>query len=241
MPMAKSATLKRRTNSRTSNWIGVTNNEHDWMRPKTIYENSDERIWQSYLSNVSKNKLNFSLKENCIRASSSEDSVKMMVPYFAITNYPTPELKAKAKPLKEFLLIDFGDGETLKINKTLLDVFQKIEESRYLLDFKENWDDEGSPAYLLSTWKKAVKFVANYTGLIYETFLKSIPTPEIYHSFNGSIDILWKSDKYQLLINIPADNSPAKFYGDNYLLDKIQGSFDPANYNQGLILSLLAQ
>ncbi|MFQ5677782.1 MAG: hypothetical protein ACE5G1_17970, partial [bacterium] len=67
-----------------------------------------------------------------------------------------------------------------------------------------------------------------------------IPTPKITPGPNGSIDILWKSANYRLLINIP-DNpkKQASFYGDNFSTDTIEGTFNPSNFNQGLLLTIL--
>ena len=137
--------------------------------------------------------------------------------------------------------IELKEGNKITLPQELVSVFDAIEKSRYILKLEDNWDDEGSPKYDFDTWKRSVLFVANYSKLIYERFSKVILAPQIYHSIKGSIDLLWKNSNYQLLINIPSGNKPAKFYGDNYDLDNIEGTFDPSTYKLGLILTLLDQ
>ena len=45
---------------------------------------------------------------------------------------------------------------------------------------------------------------------------------------------------YKLLINIPKEiDAPASFYGDDYKMDKIKGTFDSSKLNCGLLLLLL--
>lgn len=120
------------------------------------------------------------------------------------------------------------------------DLYECIEKSKYILELKENWDDEGSPPYKKSTWIRAIKFVSDYALWIFTETNKVIDTPKICHGPNGSIDILWKKGNYRLLINIPENTEkPASFYGDDYNSQKVKGEFNISNYNQGLLLTLL--
>jgi len=120
------------------------------------------------------------------------------------------------------------NGKTLRISSELILLIQSIEKSKYILDLKDNWDDEGAKAYLEDTWIKAIRFIVNYAELILANTGKSIIAPDIYHGPDGSIDLLWKHLSFNLLINIPKDNMLlGTFYGDDYSSQKIEGSFNP--------------
>ncbi|MBA7567308.1 hypothetical protein ES708_09018 [subsurface metagenome] len=123
---------------------------------------------------------------------------------------------------------------------TLLHIYDEIEESKYILQLKDNWDDEGSPSYKKSTWIKTIKFIINLSNSALDKCDLIIPRPKIYHGSNGSIDILWKNEDFRLLINVPEDiESSATFYGDDYDKQKIEGTFNPGKLNSGLLLSLI--
>ena len=114
----------------------------------------------------------------------------------------------------------------------LINIYKSIIESKYILELENNWDDEGSPPYKKSTWKTAIKFLITLSNLAYDKIGVIIDAPRIYHSSEGSIDLLWKKDHYRLLINIPEDqDSLATFYGDDYESQKIEGAFDPNKNN----------
>ena len=38
-------------------------------------------------------------------------------------------------------------------------ILDTVRESRRILEFEDDWDDEGSPAYSQSTWKRATDFL----------------------------------------------------------------------------------
>lgn len=118
------------------------------------------------------------------------------------------------------------------------DIYHEIEESKYILDFDDNWDGEGSIHYEVDTWQRAVQFLTKYSVWAFDKMSLQIPVPKIHPGPDGSIDILWKSSKYRLLINLHPENM-ASFYGDDYNFEKIKGTFDPSKINQGLLLNLL--
>lgn len=132
-------------------------------------------------------------------------------------------------------------GEIIaSIPKKLVDLSFIIEKSKYLLELKDNWDGEGAEGYDPQTWIRAVKFICNYATRIYHADKKIIIFPVVYHGPSGSIDLLWETDKYNLLFNFPkAPDSPANFYGDNYQRQKIEGVFDPENFQPTLMPSFV--
>lgn len=140
----------------------------------------------------------------------------------------------KEKPLS----IKIGQTRML-VPIVFKDIYNEIEKSRYMLEFEDDWDDEGSSKYEIETWEKAMLFLINYSTKIYDQYNEIILAPSIFHSINGSIDLLWKNKQYQLLINIPKDVGPAKFYGDNFEMNSVEGSFDTSTFSVGLMLTLL--
>ncbi len=52
----------------------------------------------------------------------------------------------------------------------------------------------------------------------------------------GSIDLHWKQPTWELLVNIPAEETRrAAFYGDDYGAGAIKGSGDAGRHNFGLL------
>ena len=115
-------------------------------------------------------------------------------------------------------------------------LYNAIEESKYILELEENFDNEGSPPYEESVWRKAVKFITSFTLWMFEKTKKVIDAPEIHDGLNGSIDILWEQANYILLINIPKEpDKPLSFYGSDHKLANNKGTFppfDPSKYHQ---------
>lgn len=114
---------------------------------------------------------------------------------------------------------------------TLLSLQKSIEKSKYILDLQANWDGEDAEAYTQNVWIKAVSFLCEFSIDIHNTFGKTPVTPNIYHGPEGSIDILWKTDNLNLLLNIPKDDQAATFSGENSLGQQYEGSLNPNNYS----------
>jgi hypothetical protein len=108
---------------------------------------------------------------------------------------------------------------------------EEIIESQYMLQFEDNWDGEGSELYRTQTWINAVSFICNYANWVFDTYKQVIPSPNIYHGPNGSIDLYWEKETFNLLINLPKeDNGVASFYGDDYATQRVEGHFNPLKF-----------
>ena len=114
---------------------------------------------------------------------------------------------------------------------SLLSLKKAVEKSKYILDLQPNWDGEGAEAYTESTWIKSVSFLCEFSIDISNTFGKTPVTPTIYHGPEGSIDILWKTNDLNLLLNIPKDEQAATFSGENSLGQEYEGSLNINNYS----------
>ncbi|MDQ6813177.1 MAG: hypothetical protein M3040_05545 [Bacteroidota bacterium] len=120
-------------------------------------------------------------------------------------------------------------------------LFQKIDSSLYILRLKDDWDDQGSKGYSKETFHSAGVFIVKYFNWVWEEFRVIPEPPNILPGPDGSIDLLWQNDKYDLLINCKEYPSHlASFYGDDKKITKIEGQFDISKPNLGLFLCLLA-
>ena len=70
---------------------------------------------------------------------------------------------------------------------------------------------------------------------VFNKFNEVIDIPKIYPSSEGSIDLDWETDQYGLLINISQFGKRATFYADNKGKQKLEGEFDPKNFNINLL------
>ena len=111
----------------------------------------------------------------------------------------------------------------------------EIESARTLLNLGDNWDGEGSPAYSKHTFERAIAFLRMHVERVWEAGINA-PVPYINPGPHGSIDLHWKERTWELLVNVPAEETrPAVFYGDDYGAGVIKGTIDPARYSFGLL------
>jgi hypothetical protein len=139
------------------------------------------------------------------------------------------------KSLKVMLNSEF----IISIPYELRDLYREINKSKYILELQENHDDQGASKYSISTWKKAIIFLAKYNSWVYSESSKIVPSPKIFHGPDGSVDIQWKTDDFKLLINIPEENNIATFFGNYQNNQDVEGSFHLDNYKFQLLPSLV--
>lgn len=118
----------------------------------------------------------------------------------------------------------------------LAQIWDAIKASEWILGLEEDWNGEGAETVERATWERATRFLGNYAVRSWEKFLVIIDAPKIFPGPSGSIDLHWRTEEYELLVNIPADPEKfAEFYGDDYGNAHIKGGFDPTGYNLGLL------
>jgi hypothetical protein len=99
-----------------------------------------------------------------------------------------------------------------------------------MLELQDNWDDEGSLPVAEATWKVATSFLRRQADVYWKHHSAVIPIPHIMPGSDGSVDIHWKTGRFELLVNISSDPEfRAGFYGDDYGRSKIKGTFDPVS------------
>jgi len=107
-------------------------------------------------------------------------------------------------------------------------ITKAIEDSRKILELQDNWDDEGAKAYKKETWDRAVEVVRRSCEEMWENFVTTMPAPRILAGPDGTIDLHWKTAKFELLVNIPEDpTDPITYYGDDYGMNTAKGTIDP--------------
>jgi hypothetical protein len=121
-----------------------------------------------------------------------------------------------------------------------LELQAEIKRAETILDLEVDWDGESSVAYTQETFDRAVNFLTAHSAKLHEMCKLHLPVPNIGPGPNGSIDLHWKNEDWELLVNIPGDVSrPASFYGDDYGVQKIKGSLDPKTINLGIVAWLM--
>jgi hypothetical protein len=106
-----------------------------------------------------------------------------------------------------------------------LAIRQTVDEAKKrLLALKEDWDGEGSPAYQERTIEAATTFL--YELVAKSETLEATKKVRILPASEGSIDLHWKTELFELLVNFRPDGS-VSYYGDDYCENSIQGQTRP--------------
>jgi hypothetical protein len=100
-----------------------------------------------------------------------------------------------------------------------------LNESKYILSLKDNWDQEGSKGYVLKTWRKMECFLNQRYYKYISSQLEAPPIPDIEPGPNGGIDLLWEYDAFELLLHIPAEDQGISFFGNNKMKAELKGVF----------------
>jgi hypothetical protein len=123
----------------------------------------------------------------------------------------------------------------------LSNVLRVIEDSRKILSLPEDWDDEGGARITEETWNRATEYLRRHAQALYSRQGVRIPAPRILPDPSGGIDLHWKTEKRELLVNIPAPIAePASFYGDAFGTNSIKGILDTAALDLGIFTWLVA-
>lgn len=119
-------------------------------------------------------------------------------------------------------------------------IIDAISRSRKILDLQYDWDDAGSPRYSKTTWERMKNFLLASAEALWLLDHRRLDAPKILPGPDGSIDIHWKSNQRELLINIAEEISElAHYYGDNKNGQIIKGTLNISVDNQWLLLWLM--
>lgn len=111
-----------------------------------------------------------------------------------------------------------------------------LNESRWMLDLRDNWDDEGSPSYAQATWERAARFLINSAKFVQDLGLV-FAIPKVQNGPEGTIDLYWETPDAKLLLNIPTEwEAPANYYGHKADGSETRGSLNTAHIEPWLML-----
>lgn len=114
-------------------------------------------------------------------------------------------------------------------------LYTVINESRSLLQLPDDWDEEGSSAIDPKAWERATHLIKWHAALLWARQGMILPTPRILPGPDGSIDIHWRTESRELLLNVPIDAAePASYYGDDFGSDSRKGTLEPGAVDMGL-------
>ncbi len=111
-----------------------------------------------------------------------------------------------------------------------------IVRSREMLEFPNDWDEDGAKPIDKEAWRRAATFLLRHAESAWRFNASLLDAPDITPCPDGSVDLHWEYPSYGMLINFPVD--PAKragFYGDDRGTLFIKGTFDPETLNRGLL------
>lgn len=118
---------------------------------------------------------------------------------------------------------------------------EAVEESREMLSWPDNWDEEGGVAIQEETWIRATTFLITTASDFLRLTRTELPKPLISAGPDGSIDIHWRDRPRELLINVPADpTEPMSFYGDNHRVDVVKGTMEYSSPNKWILIWLVS-
>lgn len=82
---------------------------------------------------------------------------------------------------------------------------QKLKKySNGIVGLSDNWDRQASKGYNQETWQCVVKLLEKALNILWDEKFE-VPIPVVLPSSNGSFDINWETEKFELLLNIPSD------------------------------------
>lgn len=163
---------------------------------------------------------------------------KIGTTYSLRENKPSSHLRVG--PQSKLIVVKLDSLQQVELPAELGEIAQAIEESKYLLELSDNFAEEGAKACEFATWERAVRFLVEYSEWVFQSFHYVIDRPKIYDGPHGSIDMLWRTDHYRWLINFPEEyTQPASFYGDDFKLDQIKGTFNQSLHSRRFFMFLL--
>jgi hypothetical protein len=159
---------------------------------------------------------------------------------FSVEHWPIEEENARPYLKRPETPVVWKDTSLFsRRTEAVNDLRKLIADSAAILTCRDD-SDEGFVPYSQKTLDRAIAFLTPYTEWAPASLGVSVPLPRLLPGPSGSIDVHWKNEKKELLVNIPADKSvPASFYGDDYGKLFIKGTLDAASLHLSILMWLL--
>lgn len=141
--------------------------------------------------------------------------------------------------LKDHFIIN----ENAKLPPALETLDKVIESGKSrLLQLEDDYDGEGSQAPSEDTVKRATDFIKKIAFAVHSVSGRVVEIPKILPGPGGSVDVCWKTDTFQLLVNFPENREePASYYGDDYGKNTTEGLFDVSRLDQVFLFWLIGR
>ncbi|WP_299124172.1 hypothetical protein [uncultured Tenacibaculum sp.] len=134
----------------------------------------------------------------------------------------SPSVK-KRRANHRLLLIN--NNITLKIPYAIRELESVFLEGKYILDLKDDWDDEGAIGYTEQSWESGASFIIDFYKWLLSVFSGDLYFPMMHHGPKGTIDIAWDEDDFRLFINLDFINNKGSFYSDTPNKQYSEGDF----------------
>lgn len=122
-------------------------------------------------------------------------------------------------------LLFINDNITLNIPTSIRELENVFTEGKYILNLKDDWDDDGSVGYTQESWEAASHFIINFNKWVKGIFSGSLYLPKMSHGPKGTIDIIWQEDNFRLFVNVDFVNNKGTFYSDTPKKQFSEGEF----------------
>lgn len=142
---------------------------------------------------------------------------------------------------REFFKTESSYKQSESSDELSCELRKAIETSKQLLGYEDDWDGEGSLGYSKSTLDKAERFLTDNSRIFWQNNAIWVTAPDFCPGPDGSIDLLWKLEDRELLINIPInENDLAGYYGDNFQNGSIiKGKLNLTEKNEWILMWLM--
>jgi hypothetical protein len=100
------------------------------------------------------------------------------------------------------------------------------EQIEHILSLEPDFDDKGGIPPGRETIDRAIK----YLSVIKDFFLKKgieLGEPELLPVANSSVDVYWKTEEYELLMNVPEEGDADYYFDGEYELKGKFGIIEP--------------
>lgn len=105
-----------------------------------------------------------------------------------------------------------NDKSILSLKSKFESDIEKFHEG--IISLKENWNKEGAKEFDDELWNKSSELLREILFYLWENNI-TVPIPAILPCSDGSLDINWETEKFELLVNIPPDHQElVSIYGE---------------------------
>lgn len=126
-------------------------------------------------------------------------------------------------------VLKLSDEFSIELPHNLQHLKNPILLSSYIIELKEDWDDNGGQPYSIDIYKVSINFILNFGTWVTDNFSFPFSLPKIYHGPNGSIDILFNYRNSKIFFNIADDGKTGYFYANSGQEQVSEGHFNARN------------